>query len=69
MMTVCLLASVEEDAPMRKSAMILCWVDETSRIVAIWRSQGFDNCRAKTRAKLRAFLEAVRITKHSIEYL
>jgi hypothetical protein len=69
MVILCLLVSVEEDAPKRKSATILCRVDETSRIVAIWRSQGFDDFRAKTRAELRAFLEAVRITKDSIVYM
>jgi hypothetical protein len=38
-------------------------MDGTSRIVAVWRSQGFDDFRAKTQAELRAFLEAMRITK------
>jgi hypothetical protein len=41
----------------------------TSGIVAIWRSQGFDDFRAKTRSEMRAFLEVVRITKNSIEYM
>jgi hypothetical protein len=68
-MILCLLVRVEEDIPRRKSVTILCWVNGTSRIVVIWRSQGIDNFRAKTRAELRAFLEAVRITKDSIEYL
>jgi hypothetical protein len=44
-------------------------MDGTSQIVAIWRSQGFDDFRAKTRAELRAFLEVVRITKDLIEYI
>jgi hypothetical protein len=47
----------------------LCWMDGTGGIVAIWRSEGFNDCRTKTRAELRAFLEAVRITKDSIEYM
>jgi hypothetical protein len=63
MVILCLLVSVEEDASMRKSATILCWMDGTSRIVTIWRSQGFDDCRAEMRAEMRVFLEAVRITK------
>jgi hypothetical protein len=42
-------------------------MDGTSRIVAIWQSQGFDDFRAKTPAELRAFLGVVRITKDSIE--
>jgi hypothetical protein len=68
MVILCLLVSFEEDAPTRKSATILCWMDGTSQIIAVWRSQGFDDVRAKTRAELRTFLEAVRITKDSIEY-
>jgi hypothetical protein len=68
MVILCLLVSVEE-APRRKSATILCWMDGTSRIVAIWRSQGFDDFNAKTRAELRAFLETVKITKYSIDCL
>jgi hypothetical protein len=69
MVILCLLVSVEEDALRRKSATILCWMDGTSRIVAVWRFQGFDDFRAKTRAELWTFLEAVRITKDSIEYM
>jgi hypothetical protein len=66
---LCLLVSVEEDGPMRESATILCWMDGTNRIIAIWQSQGFDDFRSKTQAELRTFLEAVRITKDSIEYM
>jgi hypothetical protein len=44
-------------------------MDGTSRIIANWRSQGFDDFRAKTRAELRVFLEVVSITKDSIEYM
>jgi hypothetical protein len=44
-------------------------MDGTSRIVAIWRSQGFDDFRSKTGAELRAFLEVVRTMKDSIEYM
>jgi hypothetical protein len=66
---LCLLVSFDEDAPRKKSATILCWMDGTSRIVDIWRSQEFEDFRAETRAELRAFLEAVRITKDSIEYM
>jgi hypothetical protein len=69
MVILCLFVRVEEDTRRRKSATILCWMDETSRIAAIWRSQGFDDFRAKALAELRAFLEAVRITKDSIEYM
>jgi hypothetical protein len=69
MVILCLLVSVEKDDPRRKSAAILCWMDGTNRILAIWRSQGFDDFRAKTRAEVRAFLEAVRITKDSIGYM
>jgi hypothetical protein len=69
MVILCLLVSVEEDAPRRKSATIPCWMDGTSQIVAIWRSHGLDDFRAKTQAELPAFLEAVRITKDSIEYM
>jgi hypothetical protein len=64
-----LLVSVEEDSSRRKSATILCWMDGTSRIVAIWRSQEFDDFRAEARAESRGFLEAVRITKDLIEYV
>jgi hypothetical protein len=64
-----MLVSVEQDAPRRKSATMFCWIDRTSRIIAIWRSQEFDDFRAETRADLRAFLEAVRITKDSIDYM
>jgi hypothetical protein len=67
MLILYLLVSVEKDAPRGKSATILCWMDGTSQIVAISRSQGFDDFRAKTRAEWRAFLEVVRITKDSIE--
>jgi hypothetical protein len=48
MVILCLLVSVEEDAPRRKSATILCLMDRTSQIVAIWRSQGFDDFEAPT---------------------
>jgi hypothetical protein len=64
-----LLVSVEEDALRRKSETVLGWMDRKRRIVTIWRSQVFDDFRAKTRAELQAFLEAVRITKDSIEYM
>jgi hypothetical protein len=69
MVILCLLVGVEEDAPRRKSATIFCWMDETSRNVAIWRSQRFDDFHANTRAELLAFLGAVRITKDLIEYM
>jgi hypothetical protein len=58
MVILCLLVRVEEDAPRRKPATILCWMDGTSRIVAIWQSQGFDDFPAKTRAEFQTFLEA-----------
>jgi hypothetical protein len=63
------LSAFEEDAPRRKLATLLGWMDVTRRIVAIWQSQGFDDFRAKIRAELRPFLEAMRITKDSIEYM
>jgi hypothetical protein len=69
MVILCLFVTVEEDVLRRKSATILCWMDRTSRIVSIWRAQGFDDFRTKTRAELRAFLEVVKITKDSIEYI
>jgi hypothetical protein len=69
MVILCLLVSVEGDVPRRKSAKILCWMDGTSQIVAIWRSQGFDDFRAKMQGELRGFLEAVRIAKDSIEHM
>jgi hypothetical protein len=69
MVILCLLVSVEEDTPRRQSATLLGWMDVTRRIVIIWRSQGFDDFHAKTRAELRAFLKAVRITKDLIEYM
>jgi hypothetical protein len=69
MVILCLLVSVEKGGPRRKPAVILCWMNRTSPIVAFGRSQGFDDFRAKTRAELRAFLEAGRITKDSVEYM
>jgi hypothetical protein len=69
MVILCSLVSVEEHALRRKSATILGLMGGTSRIVAIWRSQGFDDFRAKTRAELWVFLGAVGITKDLIEYI
>jgi hypothetical protein len=39
------------------------------KLSPFWQSQAFDDFRAKTGAELRVFLEAVRITKDSIEYM
>jgi hypothetical protein len=69
MVILCLLVSVEEDAPRSKSATILCWIDGTIRIVAIWRSQRFDDFRAERRAELQTFLGIVRMAKDLIEYM